>query len=255
MYYFTSQRIDLYMNDSFVNATNAYWTNPDGRMRMADPSKNLSSYMPTVNSPVGTNLYYKGDNKIHFTIDGSTYIDLKISPVLFIRFGFPAITRADFFNLETLSGNMALILGVSSSKIRYVNIVRQTSSSGKKKRQSDDGFVYIEIEIYSDPVTSLNDSASAQGIQSELNNLTTKIQNLYFTGQLQADASLFFNVTMSSMGVIPANVSAPGTKTVISIVKIVSIRVLQNAAQCHALVPCFVQPILQVVGSDVRFRY
>jgi len=115
--------------------------------------------------------------------------------------------------------------------------------------------VYIEIEIYSDPVTSLNDSASAQGIQSELNNLTTKIQNLYFTGQLQADADALFNVTMSSMGVIPANVSAPGTKTVISIVKIVSIRVLQNAAQCHALVPCFVQPILQVVGSDVRFRY
>jgi hypothetical protein len=187
---------------------------------------------------------------MHFTIDGATYIDLKIAPVLFVRFGFPAITPDQFFNSATFVGNMAFLLGVLPSQIRRVNIVRQTSS-GKKKRQSENDVVFIEIEIYSDPVTSLNDTDSAKAIQSQLNNVSTIIQNQYFTGQLQVATASLMNITMSSMGVIPANVSAPGTNTVITIVKIVSINVLQNAAQCHALVPCYVQPVLKVVGSDV----
>jgi hypothetical protein len=68
---------------------------------------------------------------------------------------------------------------------------------------------------------------------------------------MQAIAQSVLNVTIGSMGLIPANVSSSGTKTVTTLVKIARINVLQNAAQCHALVPCFVQPILQVIGSDV----
>lgn len=248
MYYFTSQRIDLYMNDTFVNATNTQYIN--GKMTIQDPAGNLSAFMPTCNSSVGTNLFYKGDNKMHFTIDGSTYIDLKIAPVLFIRFGFPAITPAQFFDTATVVGNMALLLGVDSSKIRNVKIVRQTA--GKKKRQSSSDVVYIEFEISSDPVTSLVNSAAINDIQSEMNNLTAKIQNQYLTGQLQAAAELKLNVTIATMGIIPPNITAPGSNTVIAVIKIARINVLQNAAQCHALVPCFVQPIIQVIGSDVN---
>ncbi len=247
MYYYTSQRIDLYMNDSFANATNAVYV--DGRMTIQDPSSNLTAFMPTVNSPVGTNLFYKGDSKMHFTIDGSAYIDLKIAPVLFVKFGFPAITPDQFFNSETLVGNMALLLGVSPSQIRKVNVVRQTSS-GKKKRQSDQ-LVFIEVEIGSNPIKSASDSASANALQAQMANLTAKIQNQYLTGQLQATAASVLNVTMASMGLIPANASAQPDQ-IISVVKIAKIKVLQNAAQCHAKVPCFVQPILQVIGSDVN---
>ena len=246
MYYFTSQRIDLYMNGVFINATNANYK--DGQMTILDPSGNLSTFMPTVNSPAGSNLYYKGDKKMHFTIDGSSYFDLQIAPVLYVRFGFPAITPEQFFNTATIVGNMALLLGISSSQIRYVNIIRQTA--GKKKRQSSD-IILIEVQICSNPVTSLNDTSQMKAIQSQMNNLTTTVQNQYASGQLQAKAASVLNVTMASMGIIPPNVTAPGTDTIQNIVSIANIKVLQNAAQCRALVPCYVQPILQVIGSDV----
>ena len=253
MYYYTSQRIDLYMNDSFVNATNAVYL--DGKMTIQDPSQNLTKFMPTINSPVGTNLFYKGDNKMRFTIDGSTFIDLKIAPVLFVKFGFPAITPEQFFNSATIVGNMALLLGVSPSQIKRVNVVRQTLSKtyfSKKKRQSDE-LIFIEVEISSNPIKSASDSASTDALQAQLANLTARIQNQYLTGQLQATAASVLNVTMASMGLIPANASAQPDQ-IVSVVKIAKIKVLQNAAQCHARVPCFVQPILQVIGSDVYIK-
>jgi len=250
VYYFTSQRIDLYKNDSFNNPSNAIYVN--GAMQLQDPSSNISSYMPTYLNVSGTNLFLKTDQMMHFSLDGSTYIDLKIAPVLFIRFGVPAITPEAFFNTATLVGNMALLLGVSPSQIRKVNIVRQTSSS-KKKRQSD-SLIYIEVTIYSNPIANISDSSSASALQLQMSNLTATIQNKYFTGQLQTTAQSVLNVTIGSMGIIPANISALATNAVTTLVKIAKINVLRNAAQCHALVPCFVQPILQVIGSDVRLR-
>ena len=244
MSYYTSQRIDLYMDDSFVSATNAVYSN--GQMSLRDSIQNLTKFMPTANSPVGSNLYLKSDKKIHFTIDGATYIDLKLAPVLFLRFGCPA---KEFYNSATVVGNMALLLGVSASQIRRVNIVKaSTSASGKKKRQSDD-IIYIEASIYSNPVDSLNSTSGFDLVQSQMNDLTSQIQNKYFTGELQAAAASIFNVTMTSLGVIPANVTGPDTIT--TLIEIAHIKVMQNAAQCHALVPCFVQPIIEIIGSDV----
>ena len=83
VYYYTSQRIDLYTNDSFINASNAIYVN--GAMQLVDPSSNVSSYMPTYSNVSGTNLFLKSDQMIYFSLDGSTYIDLRIAPVLFIR--------------------------------------------------------------------------------------------------------------------------------------------------------------------------
>jgi hypothetical protein len=54
MYYFTSQRIDLYLNDKFQNASNAVYVN--GAMQLQDPTP-LSSYMPTYSNASGYNLY------------------------------------------------------------------------------------------------------------------------------------------------------------------------------------------------------
>ena len=116
VYYSTSQRLDLYKNNTFQNATNAVYIN--GAMTLQDPSTDLDTFMPNLTSPAGSNLYYKGDSKIHFTIDGSTFYDVKIAPVLFVKFGFPATTPSQFFSPATAIGNMALLLGVPASQIR-----------------------------------------------------------------------------------------------------------------------------------------
>ncbi len=253
MYYFTSQRIDLYMNDTFVNATNALYLN--GKMTIQDPAANLNAFMPNpTSSPTGTNLYYKGDNKMHFIIDGSTYIDLKIAPVLFVRFGVPAITPAQFFNQATLVGNFALLLGIDSSKIRRVNIVRATSS-GKKKRQSsgdDDETIYVELTIMNDPVTSLTNTNASNAINSQMTAISNTITNQYVSGQLQQKA-LTLNITLTAMSVIPPITtpsSSGNSSQPIVLATVAKLVVIQNADQCKSLLPCVIQPVIAAYDSN-----
>ena len=59
MFYSTSQRIDLYSNNSFVDPANAEY-NENGDMVLIEPTQaNLNSFMPTLYSPTGTNFFYK----------------------------------------------------------------------------------------------------------------------------------------------------------------------------------------------------
>jgi len=57
-----------------------------------------------------------------FVIDGQTVIDLKISQLLILNFNLPAQTPSSFYSSNVVD-NLAAILGVSSDKIRRVNII------------------------------------------------------------------------------------------------------------------------------------
>jgi len=248
MYYFTSQRIDLYLNDKFQNASNAVYVN--GAMQLQDPTP-LSSYMPTYSNASGSNLYVKADQMVYFSIDGSSYIDLKIAPVLFLRFGVPAITPDQFFNTATLVGNMALLLGVDPSMIRKVNIVR---ASSKKKRDTGSSLVYVEITIMSNPPSSANNTNSSSTIASQMTSLSNNITNKFLTGQLQAQAQSILNVTIAALDITPPVISiSNNTNTQVTLVKVASISVVQNAAQCQALLPCIQQPIIKVLDGNVFY--
>ena len=128
--------------------------------------------MPTFNNVSGTNLFVKGDSRIYFTIAGGDYIDLKISPVLFLKFGVPAVTADQFFDPSTLVQNFADLLGVDPSKIRNVQIVRATRS----KRQTDSNN-YISFEISNDPVTSLSNTVQSSQNDANLMKLTASVTN------------------------------------------------------------------------------
>ena len=249
MYYFTSQRIDVYKDDIFQNATNALYLN--GKMTIQDPSSNISSYMPSYSNVSGTNLYYKQDQRIHFTLDGSGYIDLKIAPVLFVRFGVPAITPAQFFNPATLVGNFALLLGVDASKIRKVTIVK---ASGKKKRQSD-SLIFVELTIFDDPPKSSTNNNASNDIQSQLSALNKKISNQYLTGELQAQAQSIMNVSLQAMSIKApiTNSTQAATSQEISLVKVAKIVVVQNADQCKSILPCTIQPSIKVLDENVNY--
>lgn len=249
MYYFTSQRIDVYKDDIFQNATNALYLN--GKMTIQDPSSNIASYMPSYSNVSGTNLYYKVDQRMHFTLDGSGYIDLKIAPVLFVRFGVPAITPAQFFNPATLVGNFALLLGVDASKIRKVTIVK---ASGKKKRQSD-SLIFVELTIFDDPPKSSTNNNASNDIQSQLSALNKKISNQYLTGELQAQAQSIMNVSLQAMSIKApiTNSTQAATSQEVSLVKVAKIVVVQNADQCKSMLPCAVQPSIKVLDENVNY--
>lgn len=239
MYYFTAQRIDLYLNDTFIAPTNADYTT--GKMQIKDPGSNQTAFMPTHQSPIGTNFFSKPDRRMYFAIDGTSYVDLKIAPVLFVRFGVPAITADQFFNTQTLVGNMALLLGIDSSKIRRAEIVRATS----KKRQAN-SLAYIVLTIFEDAPTSLNDTQATNTQKQAMNQLDAKITNMFMTGQLQEQAKSL-NITLTSM-----SVQRPNSNTTDQpVVKIAKLVVAKEASSCAAQTPCLGQPSIMVADDNV----
>ena len=82
MHYFTSNRIDLYKNDYYVDPTNGYYI--DGKLHLKDIYLNGSqisnSFMPTYLNMSGTNLFVRQKSKMYFSVWGRDYIDLKIAP-------------------------------------------------------------------------------------------------------------------------------------------------------------------------------
>ena len=160
----------------------------------------------------GTYVFAKEKQKIFFAIDGSTTIDLKIAPVLFVSFGLPAITPEEFFNEATIVGNFALLLGVDASKIRRVNIVRATS-----RKRDTDGLVFVEIIIEEDTATNSSDTNAIASQKAAIQQLDATISNLFMTNQLQANAQALLNVTIASLAV--QNPSSNGTAKPIGIIK------------------------------------
>lgn len=241
MHYFTSNRIDVYKNDSFVDPTNAEYVN--GKLTLKDFTQNLNSFMPQYSNVSGTNLAVRADSKVYFAIAGGDYIDLKIAPVLFLKFGVPAITEAAFFNPATLAQNFAALLGIDPSKIRKVNIVRENS---KRKKRTNAQTAYVELTIFDNPVTDLNNKDEIKNRNGDLSALSASVINQFLIGELQAKAKSKFNIDLVGLSVQKPD--SNGTDAKIS--KLSKIQVLQNADKCRELSPCEIQPILVALDEN-----
>lgn len=237
MFYSTAQRIDLYKNLEFIAPSNAYFEN--GNMKMKDPSLDLAKYMPTYSKAAGENLFYKPDKKIYFTTDGSSVIELRIAPVLVLSFGLPAITPEDFFNPVTIVGNFAKLLGIEPSKIRRVEIVRES----RRRRQIGQSLSYIKLTIEENAAESTN-STAADDIKNEFNELNGKISNLYATNEIQKKAKESLGVTLASLEVEKSS----GESQVLR--KISKLILEVDSGKCAAQVPCIMQPILKVLDDQ-----
>jgi hypothetical protein len=247
MYYFTSMRIDLYLNGVYVPPTNAEYIGSN--MVLKNVSGQISSYKPTYMNASGVNLF---DNRqIFFTLSGGDFVDLQIAPVLFISFNVPAMTPEQFFEPATLVNNFATLLGLSPTQIKTVNIISATNSSsfnGRRKRDLSSN-IMINLTIYDNAVRFLNDTVGLSTSLSTLSLVSAKVSNQFATGQLQESAIALFNVTLVSLNIRPPQ-SAPNASDV-SIGQVNNLNVIQQASGCNAQVPCQVQPILQLVDQNV----
>jgi hypothetical protein len=246
MHYFTSMRIDVYVNDKYVAPTNAEFKN--GQMTVKDPNSNLASYMPTYANASGSNLYLKSEQKVYFTLAGGDYIDLRIAPVLFVKFGVPAITADEFFDPTTLVQNFADLLGIPASKIKSVNIVRATRSRRQVSGSTEN---YVTFEISEDPVQALTNQTKFDLVQDGLQKLTAQITSQFMTGELQEKAKEKLNIDLSSFLVQKPPASPTENVTLATVNKVSQLVVVQQASGCRAQSPCDVQPILKVLDQNV----
>jgi hypothetical protein len=244
MYYFTSNRIDLYTNNIFTDPTNAYYSN--GNMILTDPSADLSAYMPTHQNSSGTNLFVKSSGKVYFAMEGADFIDLKIASVLVIKFGVPAITEDAFFNSDTLVQNFAALLGVDPSKIRRVEIVREA----RRKRLSN-GLIQILLTLFENAAANLTESAQANAASLDLARLEAEVLNRFVTGQLEEEALKKFNVSLVSL--ILQKESSNSSES--EIARLSKLFIDREPDGCDAQTSCRVQPILHVLDENVNIFF
>ena len=193
----------------------------------------------------------RSEKKLYFSIDGGDYIDLKISPEIFITFGIPAMTADTFFNSANVVNNIALLLGVPANMIRRVNIVRENSINRVKRQAgSSSSLHYLEIVIGNDPVTSVSDVVTYKEKVVEINQLAAQIVNLVHVGELQQKAQALFNLTIETAEYEQTpnenmNYSAKEIR------KVKEIKVTQQFSGCRAQSKCDIQAIVQVVDENV----
>ena len=243
MHYFTSNRIDLYKNDRFVPPTNAHYVN--GQMILNDTTLTLQKYMPHYINVSGTNLAVRQESKVYFTLGGGDYIDLKITPTIFVKFGVPAITESAFFNPETIVENFASLLGIPASKIRRVQIISE-SPEIRKKRSTDTK--YIGLTIMENPIENLSEEEKDLSIRMEMNNISASITSQFTTGILQEKAQQLLNLTLTNLFV--QRPDSNGTDAEIR--RINRIVIEQEADKCKEMSPCQIQPILKILDDNVN---
>lgn len=243
MHYFSSNRIDLYVNNSFVAPTNAYYQN--GNMFLRDPATNINMFKPTYSSAPGSNVFIKSDSKIYFAMSGSEFIDLKIGPVLFLRFGMPAITPDQFFDPANVVSNFAALLNIDPKLIRSVQIVRASS------RKRDTGLIYVALFIYEDAVPLATDSPLYESVIQNLAAIDANTTNRFTIGQLAEDAMNLFNVTVESLSVQRVDQPDAG---LVDINKIQEVQVLIQPSGCREQSPCAVQPKVVALDQNVHFN-
>ncbi|CAF0939901.1 unnamed protein product, partial [Brachionus calyciflorus] len=238
MCYFSSNRIDVYKNDSFVLPTNGYYE--EGKMKFNVTTNNLDLFMPTVLSKSGTNLVVRDHRKVYATLTGSDYLDFKMAAVVVLKFGVSSITPEAFFEEKTLVKNFADLLGIDASRIRQVNIIRE-----RRRRRQISSTKYFELVIFDNPSNQSTFNSQDQISANNLNDISANISSLFSTGQLQQLASSVLNINLSSL-----NVEKPLANSSSEIRKLDQIKVIREASGCREQSPCQVQPIIVLLDDN-----
>ncbi|XP_053372863.1 fibrocystin-L-like [Mercenaria mercenaria] len=170
LWYSRSNRLDVYVDDDFVLATNA---KIDSNGRYITTAPNGNEFEPQIANGTGTNFFDKDSGELTLIIQGSQRIDVKTLESVIVTFGIPALTVDQFFG-DGIVENLANFLNIPLTKVRVVNVV-SASSSGRRKRSGDG--ITVEVEIGDEPMTSINDTAPDSIDYSALTEIAANIVN------------------------------------------------------------------------------
>uniref|UniRef100_W5KUJ5 PKHD1 like 1, tandem duplicate 2 n=1 Tax=Astyanax mexicanus TaxID=7994 RepID=W5KUJ5_ASTMX len=193
VFYSNPQRLDVYVNKQLVAPTNAQWNSQRTDYTLLEPTY-TGQYVPKLSSPIGSNFFDPDYKMLYVLVQGSTPVEIRTSPVLFIAFNLPAMTEAEFFG-DTLVANLAAFLRVPANMIRISKIIRE----GSARRRRAAGLT-VQVAIQQPPTNQPTTNSTSDVEQFQvLKNITDNLGQAAVTGSLSQ--SIGFNV--SSMGVVP----------------------------------------------------
>nr|XP_055075552.1 fibrocystin-L-like [Misgurnus anguillicaudatus] len=168
IYYSSSQRLDVYVNDNFVAPTNAQWNEGHTDYTPLEPTY-PGQYLPSFDSDHGSNFFDPDYNMLYILLRGSQPAQIRTSAVLFVAFNLPAMTEAEFYG-PNLVRNLAAFLRVPPNMIRITKIIREGSSARRRRATG----LTVEIQISQPPIQTIstNNTNNIDNTTS-INNSTT----------------------------------------------------------------------------------
>ncbi|XP_044191170.1 PKHD1 like 1, tandem duplicate 1 [Thunnus albacares] len=194
VFYSKPQRLDVYVDNNLIPPTNAKWNADNTDYTLKEPIS-AGQYVPELNSTVGTNYFDQDYKMLKVVLRGSTPVQIRTSPVLFLAFDMPAMTEEEFFG-DSLIENLALFLKVPPNMIRITNIIREDGGARRRKRSTG---LKVEVEIKKPPVQQTTNSTDDEEDFTLLKNIADDLGQAAVSGNLSQ--SIGFEV--SSMGIIP----------------------------------------------------
>lgn len=111
-------------------------------------------YIPQMKSEVyGSNYFDNTYKMLNILVRGSTPVEIRTSPLLFISFQMPAMTIDKFFG-DSLIMNLAIFLKIPANKIRITKIVREN-----RRRKRATGLT-VKVQIAEPPAQQFSNSTS-----------------------------------------------------------------------------------------------
>nr|XP_055075127.1 fibrocystin-L-like [Misgurnus anguillicaudatus] len=215
IFYSNPQRLDVYVNDTFVGPTNAQWNAAHTDYTPLNPTY-PGQYLPSLNADHGSNFFDPDYNMLYILIRGSQPVQIRTSPLLFLAFNLPAMTEAEFFG-DNLVRNLAVFLKIPPNMIRITKIIREGSSARRRRATG----LTVEIQISQPPIqtistnntnnidntTSSNNSTTDDQQFSVLKSIANELGRAAVSGDLSQ--SIGFNVSSLNMITPPPSSSDP----------------------------------------------
>ena len=149
--YTNPQRLDVIYNGDYVVPNNAEQTS-NGNLRYLQGSPDM--FTPSLSDSAGSNYYDRDLKRLYITIRGKMPYRIETTPVIQVSLTLE-VTVDEFFG-ERLVQNLAFLLGIDQSRIRVVNVVRETT---RRKRQTSSQGATFDIEIGNPPPIATNETA------------------------------------------------------------------------------------------------
>nr|DBA24045.1 TPA: hypothetical protein GDO54_011748 [Pyxicephalus adspersus] len=192
IFFSNPQRLDVYVNNTYINPTNIEWKGSDFTFK--SPTYK-GQYMPQLSSAVnGENFFDNDYAMLYILIRGSTPVEIHTSPLIVVAFNLPAMTVDQFFG-QNLVKNLALFLKIPANKIRITKIVQEGSS--RRKRAT--GGITVSVEISDPPSAQKNTTSNSTGglSFSDFQSISKSLASAAVSGSL----SSALNVTVSSLSI------------------------------------------------------
>lgn len=173
--YNSPQRLDVYNvsqdgTEFYVTPNNGFCVDDSLQYRMGTAEE----FVPAFSDEHCSNFYDRMTSQLHVALRGDIACKIKTVPVIMLSLTV-SVDVADFFDPDFLMRNIGLLLNIPSSKIRVVNVVRES----KRRRRQVMNEVQVDLEVGDSPLDN-SSSLSAEDLVELGGNLTEILQ----TGQL-----------------------------------------------------------------------